>query len=66
MRNILLKIKYDGKNYHGWQVQNNASSVQEDLQNALYKVIGEKPDIKGCSRTDAGVHANKIIKSFPS
>ena len=64
MRNILLKIKYDGKTYHGWQVQNNASSVQEDLQNALYKVIGERPDIKGCSRTDAGVHANMYCISF--
>ena len=64
MRNILLKIKYDGKNYHGWQVQNNASSVQEDLQNALYKVIDERPDIKGCSRTDAGVHANMYCISF--
>ena len=64
MRNILLKIRYDGRNYHGWQVQNNARSVQEDLQNALYNVIGERPDIKGCSRTDAGVHANMYCISF--
>lgn len=64
MRNILVTIMYDGKNYHGWQVQNNASSVQEDFQEALYRVIGERPDIKGCSRTDAGVHANMYCISF--
>ena len=64
MRNILVTIMYDGKNYHGWQVQNNASSVQEDFQDALYRVIGEHPDIKGCSRTDAGVHANMYCISF--
>ncbi len=64
MRNILLTIAYDGKNYHGWQVQNNAVTVQEVFQNALFQVIGEKADIKGCSRTDAGVHANMYCISF--
>ncbi len=64
MRNLLVTIRYDGRSYHGWQVQNNADSVQERFQEALYKVIGEKPDIKGCSRTDAGVHANMFCISF--
>ena len=64
MRNILVTICYDGSNYHGWQIQKNALSVQEVFQTALYKIIGEKVDIKGCSRTDSGVHANMYAISF--
>lgn len=64
MRNILLTIAYDGKNYHGWQIQKNAISVQEVFQNALFEVTGEENDIKGCSRTDTGVHANMYCVSF--
>lgn len=64
MRNLMVTIMYDGRNYHGWQVQENADSVQEQFQKALYQVIGEKTDIKGCSRTDAGVHANMYCISF--
>lgn len=64
MRNLLVKIKYDGRNYHGWQVQENGITVQEDFQKALYQVTGERPDIKGCSRTDSGVHANMFCISF--
>lgn len=64
MRNFLLTIRYDGTNYHGWQVQKNALTVQEVFQNALYNVIGEVPDIKGCSRTDSGVHANMYCISM--
>lgn len=58
MRNLLIEIKYDGSLYHGWQVQKNALTVQEVFQNAVEKVFGERLDVKGCSRTDAGVHAN--------
>ncbi len=58
MRNILLKLKYLGTNYHGWQVQSNASTVQETLQDAVEQILQRREDIKGCSRTDAGVHAN--------
>lgn len=57
-RNVKITIKYDGSNYHGWQVQKNAVSVQETFQNALAKIIGDDIDVKGCSRTDTGVHAN--------
>lgn len=64
MRNLLLTMSYDGTNYHGWQVQKNAFTVQESFQNALHKVIGTLPDIKGCSRTDAGVHANMYCISM--
>ena len=64
MRNLLVTISYDGKPYHGWQIQENAVSVQEVFQRALGKIIGTVPDIKGCSRTDAGVHANMYCINF--
>lgn len=58
MKRLLITIKYDGTAYHGWQVQDNALSVQEAFQNAVEKVFGKRLDVKGCSRTDSGVHAN--------
>lgn len=63
LRNILITISYDGSKYHGWQIQHNAVTVQEVFQNALYKIIGYKPDIKACSRTDSGVHAEMFCIS---
>lgn len=57
-RNVKITIAYDGSLYHGWQVQANAMTVQEEFQNALSKIIGDDFDVKGCSRTDSGVHAN--------
>lgn len=64
MRNLLLVIRYDGTNYHGWQVQRNATTVQQVFQQALEKVLGERPDLKGCSRTDSFVHALEFCVSF--
>ncbi|WOC31670.1 MULTISPECIES: tRNA pseudouridine(38-40) synthase TruA [Caproicibacterium] len=64
MRNLLLTLCFDGAAYHGWQIQPNALTVQEVLQNALYKVLQETPSLKGCSRTDAGVHARMFCVSF--
>lgn len=64
VKNILLSIAYDGRAFHGWQIQKNALTVQEEFQKALYKVIGEAVDIKGSSRTDAGVHAYDYCISF--
>lgn len=58
LRNVKITISYDGSTYHGWQIQQNAVSVQEVFQNALFKIIGDDIDVKGCSRTDTGVHAN--------
>lgn len=64
MRNLLVEISYDGSHYHGWQIQKNAVTVQEIFQNAVEKVFRSRPDIKGCSRTDSGVHANSYFVSF--
>lgn len=66
IKRFLLTIQYDGTNYHGWQVQPNAITVQEVLQDAIEKLFGERLDVKGCSRTDAGVHANMYCVSFDS
>jgi tRNA pseudouridine38-40 synthase len=64
MRNLLLRIRYDGAKYHGWQIQKNAVTVQQVFQEALFKVLGETPDIKACSRTDSYVHALEFCISF--
>lgn len=55
---ILLRIKYLGTNFCGWQYQPNARTVQNTLTLAAEKLFGEKCNITGCSRTDSGVHAN--------
>ena len=58
MRNLLLTISFDGTAYHGWQVQDNAVTVQQTVQDALEHICSKRDNIVGCSRTDAGVHAN--------
>lgn len=58
MRNLLLSLRFDGTAYHGWQVQKNALTVQQVFQDAVASVLGVRADVTGCSRTDAGVHAN--------
>ncbi len=64
MRRLLFTIQYDGSAYHGWQVQSNALTVQEVFQNAVEKVFCSRLDVKGCSRTDSGVHANMYCVSL--
>lgn len=63
-RNILLKISYDGTSYHGWQLQPNAITVQEELKTACERIFCEKISLNGCSRTDTGVHANEFCVNF--
>lgn len=57
VRNILLTIEYEGTNYHGWQRQKNAITIQQLIEQAIEKVTGEKPALIGSGRTDTGVHA---------
>lgn len=64
MRNILLTLAFDGTNYHGWQVQKNALTVQQVLQGVIHQIVGQTVQLKGTSRTDAGVHANMFCVSF--
>lgn len=62
--NILVTLAYDGTQYCGFQVQPNGTSVAALFQDALQAVLGARPDIKGCSRTDAGVHAAAFCLNF--
>ncbi|MCL2592583.1 MAG: tRNA pseudouridine(38-40) synthase TruA [Defluviitaleaceae bacterium] len=55
--NVLLTLAYDGTNYHGWQRQENAISIQERLEDAISKVCKTEISVIGASRTDTGVHA---------
>ena len=57
IRNILLKISYDGSNFHGYQYQEDYRSVEEEVKKAVNKVTGEDNRIIAAGRTDAGVHA---------
>ncbi len=60
---IKLRLAYDGTLYCGWQVQKNAISVQERVQDAVESIFGERFAVTGCSRTDSGVHANDFCCS---
>ncbi|MDO4562745.1 MAG: tRNA pseudouridine(38-40) synthase TruA [Clostridia bacterium] len=62
--NRKLTIAYDGTAYCGWQFQKNGISVQEVLQNALSICEGECVSVIGCSRTDAGVHAEMHVSNY--
>lgn len=64
MRNLLLTLMFDGTAYHGWQVQENALTVQEVLQNTLEKILSERVPVAGCGRTDSGVHAENFCCNF--
>ena len=64
MKRVLLKIAYDGTNYHGWQQQNNAVTVAGVLEESLEKLLGVKTSVTGCSRTDSGVHAKEFFCHF--
>jgi tRNA pseudouridine38-40 synthase len=64
MKNIKIVIEYDGTRYCGWQRQKNGVSIQETIEKAIEKVTGEKTEIIGSSRTDAGVHAKGQVANF--
>ncbi len=66
MKNIALRLRYDGSRYHGWQVQKNAITVAQTMEEALAKVCGERVKLTGCGRTDAGVHALRYCANFYS
>lgn len=59
-----LDISYFGTNYHGWQIQNNASTVQAEIEDALTKLLGSPTPVMGSGRTDTGVHAKQQIAHF--
>ena len=64
MKNIALVLSYDGTNYNGWQIQKNGPSIQESMETALFRLLGEKVHVSGVGRTDSGVHARRYVASF--
>lgn len=58
LRGIKLTVAYDGTNYAGWQVQDNAKTIQGELEKVNKKIFGEDVRVTGSGRTDAGVHAD--------
>lgn len=64
MRNIKLTIEYDGKNFSGWQTQPDKESIQDEIEFAIEAITGEKIEIIGSGRTDAGVHALGQVANF--
>jgi tRNA pseudouridine38-40 synthase len=64
MRNIALRLRYDGTAYHGWQEQKEDVTVASTLQKALGRVCGHPVKVVGCGRTDAGVHAERYCANF--
>ena len=64
IQRYFIELAYDGTNYHGWQVQQNALSVQELLNKALTTLLRQPIETIGCGRTDTGVHAKEYFAHF--
>ena len=59
-----IELAYNGKNYHGWQIQPHAISVQEKINKAISTILRKERNIVGAGRTDAGVHASQMFAHF--
>lgn len=64
MQRYLIQLAYNGSNYHGWQIQENAHSVQAELTEKLSILLKESIQLTGCGRTDTGVHASDYYAHF--
>ena len=61
---LLLRLKFLGTDFCGWQFQPNARTVQKVLTDAAREMLGADCRITGCSRTDSGVHANDFAATL--
>ncbi|MBO4463894.1 MAG: tRNA pseudouridine(38-40) synthase TruA [Prevotella sp.] len=61
---FFVTLSYDGTRFHGWQVQPNGISVQEELQRALSLLLRQDITVTGAGRTDTGVHARMMVAHF--
>jgi len=64
MKNIALRIMFDGSRYHGWQVQKSEVTVAGTLESVLSRLCEHPVKVHGCGRTDAGVHAERYCANF--
>ncbi len=64
MQRYLISLAYNGSNYHGWQMQENANSVQSEITTKLSLLLQQEISITGCGRTDTGVHAKEFFAHF--
>lgn len=64
MPRYFVQLSFKGTRYHGWQIQPNALSVQETLEQALSLLLREKISVVGAGRTDTGVHASFFVMHF--
>ena len=63
-KRVRITVAYDGTNYHGWQLQENGITIEEELNRCLTELLGERIQVIGASRTDSGVHAMGNIAVF--
>ncbi len=66
MKRYFIFLCYDGTDYHGWQIQPNGNTVQEELQRGLSTILREETTVTGAGRTDTGVHARVMVAHFDS
>ena len=66
MPRYFIRLAYKGTNYSGWQIQENAISVQEKLNQSLSVILNQDISTIGCGRTDTGVHAKQFYAHFDS
>jgi tRNA pseudouridine38-40 synthase len=64
MNRFFIKLAYKGTRYHGWQIQENAHTVQAEVTQKLSTLVGKQVEVIGCGRTDTGVHARCFYAHF--
>ena len=64
MIRYFINLSFDGQRYHGWQIQPNAISVQEELNKGLSLILRQQIEVVGAGRTDTGVHARVMVAHF--
>ncbi|MCB2209119.1 MAG: tRNA pseudouridine(38-40) synthase TruA [Bacteroidetes bacterium] len=64
MHRYFIKLAYKGTHYHGWQIQDNAHTIQEELNTKISLMLSETVNLVGCGRTDTGVHAREFYAHF--
>lgn len=64
MARYFLKLAYNGRPFHGWQIQPGEPTVQEALQRALSTILRTEVNVVGAGRTDTGVHASYYVAHF--